>query len=81
MILLSTLRGGAGAFFPLLFIALNDIISGDFRRALLIIIGGTLTFMVVLKVYHSLSWAFYSYRYENGYLYIKSGIIIKKHAP
>ncbi len=79
MILLSTLRGGTGAFFPLLFIALSDLISGDFKRALLIIVGGTLASMLALAVYHSLSWAFFSYRYENGYLYIKSGILIKNN--
>ncbi len=77
MIPFGTIRGLLYIIPPLIIVLLQNIGAEDQRRPLivLLIILGSLIFSFS---YQLLNWYFYSYRYEGGYLHIKSGIIMKK---
>ena len=78
MILAGTLNGLKGLMLPIIFIALGGMMDGEFVRSLIIIAVGVPGILVLLLIYYTLSWAYYTYRYEKGYLHIKAGILFKK---
>jgi len=63
---------------PLFIIMIQSFVERDFLRGLFIFSLGGAAILVVLIIYQVLTWAFYTYRYEAGYLHVKSGIIFKK---
>ena len=77
MIPFGAIRGLLYIIPPLFIVLFQNIGAEDLRRPLivLLIIFGSILFSFG---YQFLNWHFYSYRYEGGYLHIKSGVIIKK---
>lgn len=77
MIPLGTIRGLIYIIPPLIIVLFQNIGAEDPRRLLIIylIIFGSFFFSLVYQVFN---WYFYSYRYEDGYLHLKTGVIIKK---
>ena len=76
MIPLGTIRGLLYIIPPLIIVLFQNIGAEDSRRLLIIllIIFGSFFFSFG---YQLLNWYFYSYRYEDGYLHLKTGVIIK----
>ncbi len=77
MIPLGTIRGLIYIIPPLIIVLFQNIGSEDPRRLLIIylIIFGSFFFSLVYQVFN---WYFYTYRYEDGYLHLKTGVIVKK---
>jgi len=78
MILVSTLKGAANILLPLLLVSFGNVVGGDLTRGLFTFLIGAAAVMAISAIYFALSWAFYTYRYEEGYLHIKAGILLKK---
>jgi len=56
-----------------------QVLTGSNGLLGLFFFAGTVMALLVLSAgYHALQWAFYTYRYEEGYLHIKSGVVSKK---
>ncbi len=74
---LGTIRGLFYIIPPLIIALFQNIGAEDPRRLLIIylIIFGSLLLSLVYQVFN---WYFYSYRYEDGYLHLKTGVITKK---
>jgi putative membrane protein len=77
MIPLGTIRGLIYIIPPLIIVLFQNIGAEDPRRLLIIylIIFGSFFFSLVYQVFN---WYFYTYRYEDGYLHLKTGVITKK---
>lgn len=77
MIPLGAIRGLLYIIPPLIIVLFQNIGAEDPRRPLIIllILFGSMIFSFG---YQFLNWYFYTYRFEDGYLHVKSGVIIKK---
>ena len=78
MIPLASLRGTLIFLVPIVFIFLQNLDTGNLLRYLLILAGSAVLILVVNTLVQVIIWAFYTYRYEAGFLHIKSGVIFKK---
>ncbi len=78
MIPLASLRSTAIFLVPIFFVMLQNLGETPLLRSILILAGSALAVLIVIVPLQILSWAFYTYRYEAGYLHIKSGVIFKK---
>ncbi len=78
MIPLASLRGTLIFLVPIVFIFLQNLDTGNLLRYLLVLAGSAVLILVVNTLVQVVIWAFYTYRYEAGYLHIKSGVIFKK---
>ncbi len=78
MIPLGAIRGMIYLLIPLAIVVFQNVGADDLRRVLLIIAAVALGSLVFSFGYQFLNWYFYTYRFEEGYLHVKSGIIIKK---
>lgn len=63
---------------PLVVVLIQNLSDGGILRGLTIIAISTASAFVLFLIYQVLNWAFYTYRYEEGYLHIKSGVVFKK---
>lgn len=78
MIPLASLKSLLIFLAPIVLVLLQNPGDGNLARNLLILAGSAVALLVVILPLQVLSWAFYTYRYEAGYLHIKSGVIFKK---
>ncbi len=78
MIPLGAIRGMVYLLLPLAIVVFQNVGADDLRRFLLIIAAVALSSLVFSSCYQLLNWYFYTYRFEDGYLHVKSGVIIKK---
>ncbi len=82
MIPLGAVSNSAYMLIPLGILLFQNLVGTDSRaeaiRDLLIFLALLGASLLVSLLYQTLKWAFYTYRYEEGYLHIKSGIIFKK---
>ena len=78
MIPLASLRGTFIILVPIVFIFLQNLDTENLLRNFLILAGSAVLILVINALVQALIWAFYTYRYESGYLHIKSGVIFKK---
>ena len=78
MILISTLNGIKRLLPFILVTGLGGMMEGNITRSLHVIAVVFTGFLVALLIYYTLNWAFYTYRYEEGFLHIKAGVIFKK---
>ena len=81
MILLGALNSVIYLLFPLGILLVQNIFDnglGDVAGSLIMFIATITAFLIFFLLFHTLKWAFYTYRYEEGYLHIKTGIIFKK---
>ncbi len=78
MIPLASVRSTLIFLVPMIFIFIQNLDTENLLRNLLILAGAAVLIMLVIVPLQVLSWAFYTYRYESGYLHIKSGVIFKK---
>ncbi len=76
MIPLGAIRGTVYILLPLAVVFFQNVGADDSRRVL-IITAIALGSMIISFSYQALNWYFYTYRFEDGYLHVKSGIIIK----
>lgn len=76
-IVFGTMRGMLYILPPLFIIIFQNIGDGDLRRGLLIAALVAAGAFFVSLAYQLLKWYFYVYRYEEGYLHLKSGVIVK----
>ncbi len=76
MIPLGAIRGTVYILLPLAIVFFQNVGADDPRR-ILIIIAIALGSMIISFSYQALNWFFYTYRFEEGYLHVKSGVIIK----
>jgi len=78
MIPLASLRGTLIILVPMIFVFIQNLDTENLLRNLLLLAGSAVLILTVVTVLQVLSWAFYTYRYEAGYLHIKSGVVFKK---
>lgn len=77
MIPLGGIRGTVYILLPLVIIVFQNVGTDDLRRVFLIIALVALGSLIFSFGYQALNWHFYTYRFEEGYLHVKSGVIIK----
>ncbi len=76
-IVLGTMRGMLYILPPVFIIIFQNIGDGELRRGLLIAALIAVGAFLASLVYQVLKWYFYTYRHEEGYLHLKSGVIVK----
>ena len=78
MIPLATLKAIPYLLAPLAVVVFQRFAEGNFLQALFIFAAGIGVLLVGILPFQVLSWAYYTYRFEAGYLHIKQGVIFKK---
>ncbi len=78
MIPLGAIRGLFYIIPPLVIVLIQNISAEDLGRGLFIILLVLFGSIIISFGYQVLNWYFYAYRYEDGYLHLKTGVIIKK---
>ncbi len=63
---------------PLVIVMIQNIGNTDSRWTLVTFAIFAAVSLAIILPYQMLNWAFYTYRYESGYLHIKSGVVFKK---
>ncbi len=78
MIPLATFRTMLYMLPPLVIVMIQGFADGNVLRALFILAAGACILLVGILPFQILGWAYYTYRYDAGYLHIKQGVIFKK---
>ena len=76
MIPLGAIRGTVYIMLPLAVVFFQNV-GADEPRRILFILAIALGSMIISFGFQVLNWYFYKYRFEDGYLHVKSGVIIK----
>ena len=78
MIFLGAVNSFKYAFFPLTLAFISRLTEAEVLRAAGVFLGSLAGFFILSVAFHIPQWSFYTYRLEEGYLHIKSGVIFKK---